>query len=141
MTQEKDINYWKNNCEEDYITTPISVLRYISKLEKLVESFQQQSLYTEKQVVDLLVKMNNYPTIFEGEEDIKEWLEELKQPKRLIMTSIEKIIQDEKNTPKPNQDLINNLEAFISTGTITITASNAHVCINSDNGNYKNNIN
>jgi hypothetical protein len=35
---EKDINYWKNNCEEDYITTPISVLRYISELEKLVAS-------------------------------------------------------------------------------------------------------
>jgi len=34
--QEKDINYWKNNCEEDYITTPISVLRYISELEKRV---------------------------------------------------------------------------------------------------------
>jgi hypothetical protein len=34
----KDIQYWKNNCEEDYITTPISVLRYISELEKIVAS-------------------------------------------------------------------------------------------------------
>ena len=42
MTQEKDINYWKNNCEEDYITTPISVLRYISELEKLVALPQQE---------------------------------------------------------------------------------------------------
>lgn len=30
----KDLNYWKNNCEEDYINTPISVLRYITELEK-----------------------------------------------------------------------------------------------------------
>lgn len=30
----KDLNYWKNNAEEDYITTPISVLRYITELEK-----------------------------------------------------------------------------------------------------------
>ncbi len=30
----KDLNYWKNNCEEDYIKTPISVLRYITKLEE-----------------------------------------------------------------------------------------------------------
>ncbi len=30
----KGIKYWKNNCEEDYIKTPISVLRYISKLEE-----------------------------------------------------------------------------------------------------------
>lgn len=31
----KDLNYWKNNCEEDYINTPISVLRYITELEKV----------------------------------------------------------------------------------------------------------
>ena len=29
----KDLKYWKNNCEEDYIKTPISVLRYITELE------------------------------------------------------------------------------------------------------------
>ena len=33
-TKTKDLNYWKNNCEEDYLHTPISVLRYISELEK-----------------------------------------------------------------------------------------------------------
>ena len=31
----KDLNYWKNNCEKDYINTPISVLRYITELEKV----------------------------------------------------------------------------------------------------------
>ena len=36
----KDLNYWKNNCEEDYITTPISVLRYITELEKNNEAKQ-----------------------------------------------------------------------------------------------------
>ncbi len=30
----KDLSYWKQNAEEDYIGTPISVLRYISELEK-----------------------------------------------------------------------------------------------------------
>jgi hypothetical protein len=38
MEKLKDLNYWKNNAEEDYITTPISVLRYITELEKEVES-------------------------------------------------------------------------------------------------------
>ena len=42
MAQEKNINYWKNNCKENYITTPISVLRYISELEKLVAFYQQE---------------------------------------------------------------------------------------------------
>ena len=36
--EEKDLNYYKNNCEEDYLHTPISVLRYITELEKEVES-------------------------------------------------------------------------------------------------------
>jgi hypothetical protein len=35
-TETKDLNYYKNNCEEDYIKTPISVLRYISELEELL---------------------------------------------------------------------------------------------------------
>jgi len=47
MTQKKDINYWKNNCEEDYMTTPISVLRYISELEKLV-TYPKQEISDEE---------------------------------------------------------------------------------------------
>mgnify|MGYP003398132467 CR=1 FL=1 len=33
----KDLNYYKNNCEEDYIKTPISVLRYITELEQALQ--------------------------------------------------------------------------------------------------------
>ena len=47
----RDLEYWKNNAEEDYITTPISVLRYISELEKEVER-----RYTEKEVRDTSLK-------------------------------------------------------------------------------------
>jgi hypothetical protein len=32
----EDLNGWRKNAEENYITTPISVLRYISELEKKV---------------------------------------------------------------------------------------------------------
>ena len=31
------LDYYRNNAEENYITTPISVLRYISELEKYIE--------------------------------------------------------------------------------------------------------
>jgi hypothetical protein len=37
----KDLEYWKNNAEENYDTTPISVLKYITELEvsvKLLEN-------------------------------------------------------------------------------------------------------
>jgi hypothetical protein len=37
MSETKDINYWKQNAEDDYINTPISVLRYITELEKLIQ--------------------------------------------------------------------------------------------------------
>lgn len=37
----KDIEYWKNNAKEDYIKTPISVLRYITELEKLTNQEQK----------------------------------------------------------------------------------------------------
>ena len=36
--EEKDLDYYKKNAEEDYMATPISVLRYITELEKKVES-------------------------------------------------------------------------------------------------------
>jgi hypothetical protein len=34
LEEVKDLNYWRNNAEEDYLKVPISVLRYISELEK-----------------------------------------------------------------------------------------------------------
>jgi len=36
--EDKDLNYWKKNCEENLIHTPISVLRYIGELEKAVNN-------------------------------------------------------------------------------------------------------
>lgn len=40
MKNTKDLNYYKNNCEEDYINTPISVLRYITELEQSLQLLQ-----------------------------------------------------------------------------------------------------
>lgn len=38
MSTEKDLNYWKENAEEDYKKVPISVLRYITELEIAVKN-------------------------------------------------------------------------------------------------------
>jgi len=43
----KDLNYWKKNAEEDYKSVPISVLRYITELEKLQPSEQPQQATEE----------------------------------------------------------------------------------------------
>ena len=49
----KDLNYWKNNAEEDYITTPISVLRYITELEKVKEIANGKPL-TKELVLEII---------------------------------------------------------------------------------------
>ena len=38
MKDKEDLNYWKANAEEDYLHTPISVLRYITELETAVKT-------------------------------------------------------------------------------------------------------
>jgi hypothetical protein len=36
-------------------------------------------MYSEEDVIDLLIKMNSWLTIFEGKEDIIEWFEQFKK--------------------------------------------------------------
>ena len=36
--KEKTLKYWKDNAEENYTTTPVSVLKYITILEELKKS-------------------------------------------------------------------------------------------------------
>lgn len=38
IEEAKDLTYWKKNAEEDYLKVPISVLRYITELEKIMYS-------------------------------------------------------------------------------------------------------
>jgi len=49
--------------------------------ERLLEDVKQetQRMYSEEEVIDLLQEMNDYPTIFEGRIDIKEWFEQFKK--------------------------------------------------------------
>lgn len=42
---KKDLDYWRANAEEDYLKVPISVLRYITELEKEV-----MNKYSEEEV-------------------------------------------------------------------------------------------
>jgi hypothetical protein len=44
--QEKDLAYWKENAEEDYMKVPISVLRYITELE--------ERMYSEEKVLEII---------------------------------------------------------------------------------------
>jgi hypothetical protein len=73
LEEVKDINYWKNNCEENYITTPISVLRYISELER-----QQEKMYSEEEVLIILEEFKRYLS-FGDEIAQAEWFKQFKK--------------------------------------------------------------
>jgi hypothetical protein len=49
--------------------------------EKVFEvgaKWQAERMYSEEEVIDLLIKINSWPTTFEGKEDITEWFEQSK---------------------------------------------------------------
>ena len=73
LEEAKDLNYWKNNAEEDYLHVPISVLRYISELEK-----QQERSYSEDDLEEAFksgfTNCYNHHNITFGE-----WIEQFKK--------------------------------------------------------------
>ena len=69
-TETKDLNYYKNNCEEDYIKTPISVLRYISELEAAINYTHSCTELKDKEVLTFEEWLSN----FEKTEDNNYWL-------------------------------------------------------------------
>jgi hypothetical protein len=62
----KDLNYWKENAKEDYASTPISVLKYISKLE--------EEKYSEEEVFNLIEK-----AIEDKYANLRYWFEQFKK--------------------------------------------------------------
>jgi hypothetical protein len=64
-----NLEYWKNNAEEDYYNTPISALKYISKLEDEIHNLKQPK-YVNAHIVDgkdLVISTKPYPSIEEAE--------------------------------------------------------------------------
>jgi hypothetical protein len=55
------------NCDE--------VIQQAKEMEKQ----QMNKCYSEEEVIDLLQKMNDWPTICEGRSDIEEWFEQFKK--------------------------------------------------------------
>lgn len=70
MEKIKDLQYYKENAEENYLTTPISVLRYITELEQALQLHKtqvsgsvccdNQSLRWEKKEISIDDKNGSY---------------------------------------------------------------------------------
>jgi hypothetical protein len=54
--ENKDLKYWRQNAEEDYMGTPISVLRYISELEKRTMLPSDEEIDKEAELVYIINK-------------------------------------------------------------------------------------
>ena len=77
LEEAKDLNYWKNNVEENYITTPISVLRYISELEERRYSEEEVLNITQQLRIKLKSGVLKWQDDFEF--DLEEWFEQFKK--------------------------------------------------------------
>ena len=69
--EEKDLAYWEANAKEDYLHTPISVLRYITELEQRMYSEEDMQEYAEF-CIQCFIK--NLPCIV-----AEDWFEQFKK--------------------------------------------------------------
>jgi hypothetical protein len=63
--EEKDLAYWKANAKEDYLHTPISVLRYITELEQRMYSKEDmQECWNAAYIDALAIDEETYKPLF-----------------------------------------------------------------------------
>ena len=80
LEEVKDLDFWKNNAEEDYLKVPLSVLRYISELER-----QQERMYSEEDMREAFIAGGN--SLIEEDDDygteydayMEQWFEQFKK--------------------------------------------------------------
>lgn len=76
----KDLDYWKANAEEDYLKVPISVLRYITELEKEVTNkYSEEEVKFQANVLlnNLLYKQGFSANVIGG--IVNDWYETFKK--------------------------------------------------------------
>jgi hypothetical protein len=71
-TLEEAAEKWYDSTEENKGFSKIKAFKEGAK-------WQAERMYSEKEVIDLLQEMNDWPTIFEGRIDIREWFEQFKK--------------------------------------------------------------
>ena len=73
--EDKDLNYWKENCKEDYLHTPISVLRYITELDSKVNNGVLDDVSQQRELLNALADNFNESThTYVGQSMIEETL-------------------------------------------------------------------
>jgi nicotinamide riboside kinase len=81
---DKEIEEAAENYNDDFQIKSGSKPPYIKNqhiMNHFIEGakWQAERMYSEEEVIDLLQKMNDWPTICEGRSDIEEWFEQFKK--------------------------------------------------------------
>ena len=79
LEEVKDLTYWKNNAEEDYLKVPISVLRYISELENKMYSEEDMKLAFVTGALTDLFNTWNISDEDMAKEKFDKWFEQFKK--------------------------------------------------------------
>ena len=68
-------------AEREYPEKHAKDILSIIKQEAFINGaqWQQERSYSEQEALELLLKMNEWPTTFDGEEEVKEWFEQFKK--------------------------------------------------------------
>jgi hypothetical protein len=64
----------KYSKQFDYAEDSSPQIDFIEGAKYMVER-----MYSDEEVLELLLKMNEWPTTFDGEEEVKEWFEKFKK--------------------------------------------------------------
>ena len=74
--ENKDLAYWKANAEEDYMQVPISVLRYISELEKAVKNCSIPAVVGRSEQLKAFADYAQKRIWEDGDKDLSEFVDE-----------------------------------------------------------------
>ncbi len=71
----------KLESKQETLEESIERLVKLNRQDAFIEGakWQAERMYSEEEVIDLLQEMNDWPTIFDGRIDIKEWFEKFKK--------------------------------------------------------------
>lgn len=77
ITEEnKNLDYWKKNAEEDYMQVPISVLRYISELEEAVKNCSIPAVVGRSEQLKAFADYAQKRVWEDGDKDLSEFVDE-----------------------------------------------------------------
>ena len=78
IPQEEPKQETLEEAAKNYSIYNEQINKAVQEAVKFGAEWQAERMYSEEEVVDLLIKMNSWPTTFEGIEDVTEWFEQFK---------------------------------------------------------------